>query len=126
GCVSQLTSADPGANVIVLGDLNDFEFSETVQILKDAGQHDLMETLPDNERYSYEFEGNAQVLDHILFSNGLFGRPFVFDPVHVNAEFWNQASDHDPSVVRVTLNLPPTVPAGGPYTVDPGGGTPLS
>ena len=124
--VSQLTTADPSANVVVLGDLNDFEFSETVGILEAAGMHDLMTTLPLNQRYSYEFEGNAQVLDHIMFSNGLFGRPFVFDPVHVNAEFWDQASDHDPSVVRVTLNQPPSVSAGGPYTVAEGGSVPLS
>jgi uncharacterized protein len=124
--VSQLTTADPNANVVVLGDLNDFEFSETVGILEAAGLHDLMNTLPLNQRYSYEFEGNAQVLDHIMFSGALFGRPFVFDPVHVNAEFWDQASDHDPSVVRVTLNSPPTAGAGGPYTVAEGGSVSLS
>jgi endonuclease/exonuclease/phosphatase family metal-dependent hydrolase len=124
--VSQLTTADPNANVVVLGDLNDFEFSETVGILEAAGMHDLMNTLPLNQRYSYEFEGNAQVLDHIMFSDALSARSLVFDPVHVNAEFWDQASDHDPSVVRVTLNEPPSVAAGGPYTVAEGGSVPLS
>jgi uncharacterized protein len=101
--VSQLATADPNANVIVLGDLNDFEFSETVRILEAAGLHDLMNTLALDQRYSYEFEGNAQVLDHILFSGNLFGQPFAFDPVHVNAEFAEQASDHDPSVVRLRI-----------------------
>jgi uncharacterized protein len=119
--VSQIGNADPSSNVIVLGDLNDFEFSETVQILKGAGLHDLMETLPLNERYSYEFEGNAQVLDHIMVSGALFSRPsLVFDPVHVNAEFFDQVSDHDPSVMRVKLNAAPTVSAGGPYAVGEG------
>ncbi len=56
--VSQLSSADPTANVVVLGDLNDFEFSPTVQILESAGLHDLMNTLPLPQRYSYDFEGN--------------------------------------------------------------------
>jgi len=118
--VSSISTADPNADVVVLGDLNDFEFSETVQILETAGLHDLMDTLPLNERYSYEFEGNAQVLDHVMFSGPLFARPLVFDPVHVNAEFWDQASDHDPSVVRVLLNSPPSASAGGPYAVDEG------
>ena len=118
--VSEISSADPAANVVVLGDLNDFEFSQTVQILEGAGLHDLMNTLPLNQRYSYEFEGNAQVLDHIMFSGPLFARPLVFDPVHVNAEFFSQVSDHDPSVVRVYLNDPPTASAGGPYAVDEG------
>lgn len=118
--VSSISTADPNADVVVLGDLNDFEFSETVQILETAGLHDLMDTLPLNQRYSYEFEGNAQVLDHVLFSSPLFARSLVFDPVHVNAEFWNQASDHDPSVVRVLLNDSPSASAGGPYSVDEG------
>jgi uncharacterized protein len=124
--VSQLSSADPDANVVVLGDLNDFEFSPTVQLLEAAGLHDLMNTLPLNQRYSYDFEGNSHVLDHILFDGPLFARPLVFDPVHVNAEFFDQASDHDPSVVRVNLNDPPTVSAGGPYAVDEGSSTTLT
>ena len=64
------------------------------------------------------FEGNSQVLDHILVSPALCspGRP-DYDVVHVNAEFADQASDHDPSVAKLTLNDPPTVDAGGPYTV---------
>ena len=125
--VSQIGSADPSANVIVLGDLNDFEFSQTVQILEAPGLHDLMETLPLNQRYSYEFEGNAQVLDHMLVSGALFAQPsLVFDPVHVNAEFFDQVSDHDPSVMRVHLNAAPTVSAGGPYAVDEGSSTTLS
>ena len=118
--VSSISTADSDADVVVLGDLNDFEFSETVQILEAAGLHDLMDTLPLNQRYSYEFEGNAQVLDHVMFSGPLFARPLVFDPVHVNAEFWDQASDHDPSVVRVLLNSAPSASAGGPYAVDEG------
>jgi uncharacterized protein len=124
--VSQISSADPSAEVVVLGDLNDFEFSQTVQILEGAGLHDLMGTLPLNQRYSYEFEGNAQVLDHMLFSGPLFARSFVFDPVHVNAEFFDQASDHDPSVARVAFNEPPTVSAGGPYSVNEGSSVTLT
>ncbi|HZE29776.1 MAG TPA: endonuclease/exonuclease/phosphatase family protein, partial [Gaiellaceae bacterium] len=114
GFVSDLSNADPNANVVVLGDLNDFEFSQTVQILETAGLHDLMDTLPPNQRFSYELEGNAQVLDHIMVSGPLFARPLVFDPVHVNAEFFDQASDHDPSVVRVLINDPPTATFSAP------------
>ena len=59
---------------------------------------DLINTLPPGERYSYVYEGNSQVLDHILTS------PFVlfpdYDVVHINAEFADQASDHDPQVLR--------------------------
>jgi hypothetical protein len=85
-----------------------------------------MDTLPENERYSYVFEGNSQTLDHILTSDALFAVPFVFDPVHVNAEFADQASDHDPSVVRLTLNDPPSASAGGPYAVAEGSSVALA
>jgi predicted extracellular nuclease len=88
----------------VLGDLNDFEFSDTVQILEGGVLTSLMDTLPQDERYSYDFEGNSQVLDQILVSDNLLENfPFDYDPVHVNSEFADQASDHDPQVVRLDL-----------------------
>jgi uncharacterized protein len=124
--VASILADDASASVVVDGDLNDFEWSDTVSILKSGVLHDLMDTLPENERYSYVFEGNSQTLDHILTSDALFGVPFVFDPVHVNAEFADQASDHDPSVVRLTLNDPPTADAGGPYAVAEGSSVTLS
>ena len=44
------------------------------------------------ERYSYVFEGNSQVLDQILVSENLLGNFGIeYDPVHVNAEFADQA-----------------------------------
>jgi uncharacterized protein len=102
--VDELVAADPRANVIVLGDINDFEFSQTVELLEGGVLTTLMDTLPKPERYSYVFEGNSQVLDQILVSNPLLRRfPVDYDPVHVNAEFADQASDHDPQVARLDL-----------------------
>jgi uncharacterized protein len=60
-----------------------------------------MRTLPKPERYSYVFEGNSQVLDQILFSFNMLRGLSAYDVVHVNSEFSDQASDHDPSVARV-------------------------
>jgi predicted extracellular nuclease len=89
--------------VIVVGDINDFEFSTTADILVGSGRTsliDLPRTLPANERYSYVFEGNSQILDQILMSRNL--QPASsYDVVHMNAEFPDQISDHDPQVVRV-------------------------
>src|SRR5262249_53553060 len=45
-----------------------------------------------------------QTLDHILASAGFTSQPFVYDVVHVNAEFWDQISDHDPQVARFTVD----------------------
>jgi uncharacterized protein len=119
--VDSILAVDDVTNVVVLGDLNDFEFSQTMGYLTEGGVlNPLMSKLPQNERYSYVFEGNSQSLDHIVVSDSLFANPFSFDPVHVNAEFANQLSDHDPQVARFLVNTSPAVGAGGPYSVDEG------
>ena len=64
----------------------------------------LLNVLPKAERYSYVFEGNSQVLDQILISRNALPKLRGFDVVHVNAEFADQASDHDPSVARLELD----------------------
>jgi predicted extracellular nuclease len=102
--VDDVLTADPDARVAVVGDINDFEFSETVDILAGSGRTqltDLPRTLPAQERYTYVYEGNSQVLDHILLSPRFVKDSFGYDIVHVNAEFRAQASDHDPQVVRL-------------------------
>jgi predicted extracellular nuclease len=100
GFVEDILAADPRAAVAVLGDLNDFQFSETLEILEDAGLVNLMETLPENAQYSYVFDGNSQVLDQILASRALMSPRPEYDSVHINAEFAEQTSDHDPQVAR--------------------------
>ncbi|MCP2251707.1 hypothetical protein LY13_000438 [Prauserella aidingensis] len=98
GFVDELQRVQPNANVVVAGDLNDFQFSETLATLTGGGLTSLIDTLPANEQYSYVYEGNSQVLDHILVSGAL--RRVDYDVVRINAEFAEQASDHDPQIVR--------------------------
>jgi hypothetical protein len=98
--VDDLRAVDPKANVVVLGDLNDFEFSPVVQRLTAGGALEvLLNRLPDDERYSYVFQGNSQALDHILVGGRI--KSVDYDVVHINAEFHDQASDHDPQVARI-------------------------
>ncbi|HEX6468434.1 MAG TPA: endonuclease/exonuclease/phosphatase family protein [Streptosporangiaceae bacterium] len=102
--VKQVRAIDRDANVIVAGDLNDFPWSPPVRTLTGGtGLHDLPAQLPLPERYTYDFEGNSEVLDHILLSSALADRPHVYDVVHVNSEYADQASDHEPGVVRIAL-----------------------
>ena len=102
--VDQILAVDADAAVVVLGDLNDFDYAQTTAILTAGGQlRDLPATLPAAERYTYVFEGNSQVLDHILLSTSLSATAYAYDVVHVNSEFANQASDHEPQVVRLPL-----------------------
>jgi predicted extracellular nuclease len=60
---------------------------------------DLIDTLPRDQRYTYDFDGQSEVLDHILTSPAIHW--FDYDAVHINAEFTNQTSDHDPQLVRI-------------------------
>ncbi|WP_026311454.1 endonuclease/exonuclease/phosphatase family protein [Parafrankia elaeagni] len=89
------------ARVVVLGDINDYQFSPTLATLTDNGAllRTLINDLPANERYSYVFDGNSQTLDHILISPTIKG--YSYGVVHINAEFSDQASDHDPQILRI-------------------------
>ncbi|WP_007515347.1 endonuclease/exonuclease/phosphatase family protein [Pseudofrankia saprophytica] len=89
------------ARVVVLGDLNDYQFSPTLATLTDNGTllRTLINDLPANEQYSYVFDGNSQVLDHILISPTIKG--YGYGVVHINAEFSDQTSDHDPQILRI-------------------------
>ena len=79
--VRDLLDIDPRARVVVLGDLNDFDFSETLRVVEQGPSTssgpelvNLWSLLPRSERYSYIFQGNAQTLDHILVSPALLSR----------------------------------------------------
>jgi predicted extracellular nuclease len=104
GFVEEILAHDPNANVIVLGDFNDYEYSETLDVLRGDDLTNLTDELDPDERYSYVFQGNSQMLDHLLVSPNLAnGDPF-HRIIHVNAEFADQASDHDPQVARFLLS----------------------
>ena len=98
--VETLLKIDPNSRIIVLGDLNDFHFSSPLEILKGDHLYNLIETLPIEERYTYIYDGNSQVLDHILVSEALYTQLFSVDILHLNSEFdyWRRFSDHDPIV----------------------------
>jgi predicted extracellular nuclease len=131
--VDTTLAADPDAKVLVAGDFNDFEFEEPLAVLAGTASisnydvpatepiaatatftpggtevlHDLMLTLPADERYDYVFEGNAQSLDHMLVTEGLM-EGAAFDVVRINAEFGDQTSDHDPLVVSFEIDDHPS------------------
>ena len=123
--VKQVLAADKDANVVLAGDFNDYQFSTSMQTLTDNGATltDLITTLPENQRYTYVFNGVSQVLDHIFMTKPV--TDVEYQVIHNNAEFADQASDHDPQLVRIrptirqgTLTLDPaTVTVPGATTV---------
>ncbi|WP_306370562.1 endonuclease/exonuclease/phosphatase family protein [Nocardiopsis sp. CC223A] len=95
----ELLAVDPDANLVVMGDLNDFQFSRTLDILTGDGPlYNPMMDLPAGERYNYVYDGNSQALDHILVNQAIAGR-VDYQVVRINSEFHDQVSDHDPQVL---------------------------
>ena len=108
--VTGLLAINPHANIVVTGDLNDFQFASSLAPLAAAGLTNLSNTLPENERYTYAYEGNLQTLDHMFVSSNLLANGgLVYDVVHANAEFIDQVSDHDPILMTLSM-MPAPVP----------------
>ncbi len=80
--------ASKSGRILVVGDLNTMEFT-------------------DDNVYTFNFEGNSQVLDHMLVTDNVAGTA-EFDIVHVNVDFPRVSpavgSDHEPLVVRFDPN----------------------
>lgn len=105
GFVKSVLAANPKAHVVALGDLNDFQFTPTVDKLKGSELDNLIDKLPLNQQYTYTYDGNSQVLDHILVTKKLAARSQV-DIVHVNADFpvsKGRFSDHDPVLAQMDV-----------------------
>jgi predicted extracellular nuclease len=103
--VEQILDADPQAAVIVLGDLNEHEFRSPLAVLAESGLVNLVPQIEQEDRYTYNYLGNSQVLDHILVSPRLAAQDPQVDIVHANADYPSSeaASDHDPIVARVRV-----------------------
>lgn len=112
--VDSLLAEDPRAKILVVGDANEFDWNPSQQVLTGQAEGRRGQVLFDlavrqesaAERYTYNFDGNAQALDHSLVTRALLNRA-EYDTVHLNSEFPDamRVSDHDPSVIR--LFLPP-------------------
>lgn len=111
--VAGLLAINPNANIVVTGDLNDFQFASSLAPLAAAGLTNLSNSLAESERYTYSFQGNLQTLDHMWVSSNLLNATgLAYDVVHANAEFFDQVSDHDPILMTMSL-VPAPVPEAG-------------
>ncbi len=150
--VADLVQSLQHKNLVVLGDMNAFEFNDgfvdVVGTLRgspapadqvtapsaDVWTHELVnlaDTLPPGDRYSYVFDGNAQVLDHVLVNQGMLSRLTRFGYARINADQPvalgsdparpERLSDHDAPVaffapladLGVAIATSASVPAGG-------------
>ncbi|ANU27520.1 endonuclease [Planococcus versutus] len=103
GFIQDGLKQNPDLNVIVAGDMNDFEFTPALKALKGDILTNKVEDVPLEDRYSYYYQGNSQVLDHLLVTNNLAKRTEM-DMVHINSMFMEEqgrASDHDPLLAQI-------------------------
>ena len=109
--IESLIAEDPGANIILLGDLNSFYDSRPIDLLRQAGMRHVFERIDPDERYTYIFEGTSQTLDHILVTPLLMDMLDHVVVFHANADFPppapdddspNHKSDHDPVIAIFT------------------------
>ncbi|MEO1653684.1 MAG: endonuclease/exonuclease/phosphatase family protein, partial [Bacteroidota bacterium] len=117
--VEDILAENAQANIVVMGDFNEFEFVSPLRDILGACLANLTDRLPQSERYTFSFQGNAQALDHMLISPALEDKS-SYSPVSLNSEFTHTkatASDHDP--VLLGLNF-------GESSGSPGGGLPLA
>jgi predicted extracellular nuclease len=109
--VASLLEVDRRARVLVVGDFNTFEFTDDLTELlpgSDRILRDILREMEDDNRYSFIFDGNSQLLDHMLATRSLLDDA-EFDVVHLNVDFpvlfgEVEASDHEPLVARFRLD----------------------
>jgi hypothetical protein len=104
--VNQLKWENSQANIVVLGDLNDFPASQPIQILEQSGLQNAIRGVVYQDRYTYLFQGISQVLDYGLFDVELPLACIQVELSHINADFpavysgvnetVYRSSDHDP------------------------------
>ncbi len=88
GLVADILATDSEANVIVLGDFNDYEHSPPLLALAENGNlENVLLRLPDETRYSYVFGGVSQLIDGIFVSPALQDNVTDVMILHVNADY---------------------------------------
>lgn len=133
--VQERQKADPKEKIILLGDFNAYQFNDGIvdvigtikgkpaskdevmnpsEDLVDPDMTDLVDLINAEQRYSYRYDGNGQVLDHVLISNSLQNFVLGFGYARVNADFPesyrsddNRAerySDHDVAVAYFNID----------------------
>jgi len=115
--VNGILDADPNALVVVAGDLNDFQFGEPgegpdhpLAILEGIGGGvpliNLVNLEKDDERFTYLYDGNSQVLDHLLVSPALYDLLVGVDVLHFNASYPYALSDDASTPLHVSDHDP--------------------
>jgi len=127
--------ANPGERIALVGDFNAFQFNDGVmdvigtikgipsakdsvfiasEDLLNPDLTNLVDLIKTEQRYSYSFDGNAQILDHILVSDGMKKHLVGFGYARINTDFpetyrnddtrVERFSDHDAAIAYFTFD----------------------
>ena len=133
--VQERQTANPNERIVLLGDFNAYQFNDgigdTIGTIKgtpapkDAVMNfsedlvnpdltNLVDLIKVEQRYSYSFDGNAQVLDHILINAAMKKHLGGFGYARLNADFpqiyrndenrVERFSDHDAAIAYFSLD----------------------
>jgi uncharacterized protein len=136
--VQERQHLNPAERIVLVGDFNAFEFNDgyvdTIGTIKGTPAPadevvlaspalvnplltNLVDAVPVAERYSFSFDGNAQVLDHILVNNAVLASVRNIYYARNDADFPEsmrgdpdrpeRISDHDMPVAYFTLDVRP-------------------
>jgi uncharacterized protein len=140
-------TGDP--DILMLGDYNSYAMEDPITTLENGGFTNLVKSYLGEDAYSYVFDGQWGYLDQALGSASLVSQVTGVADYHIdsdepsvldyNTDFKSagqlvslyapdqfRISDHDPVIVGLIPNAPPTVDAGGPYSVNEGGSVTLT
>lgn len=133
--VQSRQKADPKERIVLIGDFNSYQFSDGILdqigtiIGKPSGNDallmpsddlvnpdliDLVNAIAEPQRYSFIFDGNAQVLDHMIITENMRKHTRGFGYARLNADYpesyrgdaarQERFSDHDPAVAFFTID----------------------
>lgn len=103
--LKEINKQKPNAIILSMGDMNDFEFSPTLKAMKTNLMVSAVESLPKNQRHTYVYQGNSQVLDNLLV-NKKYAKGMKVDILNINSEFTisqGYFSDHDPVYMQINV-----------------------
>lgn len=115
--LNHIAESDADARIVAGGDFNEFYFYRPMQVLTGELNTDgsvrvggerftnlTVSELPEAERFTYDFDGRSQAIDHIVVDESL-AAVASYDVVHINTGYNDRngavnpsLSDHDPVV----------------------------
>lgn len=93
---------NPKANIVVLGDFNALPEEGSLSALSNREKtlKNMLFTIPRDKRYTTNYNGNSQAIDHIFVNNRLFNGCAELEILHINTDYMGRLSDHDPLVLK--------------------------